>query len=195
MTTTLLLARHGETDWNRDGRWQGHADRRLTDVGREQARALGRALAAYDLAAAYSSDLARAQETAELAVAGRGVGVVALPELRERSFGAWEGLRDDEVPRTFPAEYERWIAGEGHGPADAEPYETLVARVERAIRRIARDHPGETVLVVSHGGPVRVVAALADGVDFVRDRASIPAAANCALSVFAVEGDALRRLD
>jgi broad specificity phosphatase PhoE len=193
--TTLLLARHGETDWNRDRRWQGHSDTPLNDVGREQAHALGRSLADVDLVGAYSSDLRRARETAEIAVAGRKLDVVTLPELRERSFGSWEGLHDDEVPRRFPDEYQQWDRGNGHGAHDAEPHEKVVARVEQALRRIAREHAGGTVLVVSHGGPLRVFQALAAGVDFVEHRRSIAGIENCGLLRCAIRDGVLTRLD
>lgn len=193
--TTLLLARHGETDWNRDRRWQGHADRPLTPRGRAQARQLGRLIADEDLVGAYSSDLRRARETAELALAGRVVDLIALPELRERSFGSWEGLLDDEVPARFPGDYELWESGEGHGASDAEPFASVVARVQDAVHRIAGDHPEGAVLVVSHGGPLRVMHALAGGLDFVQHRRSIPEVGNCAVSRCAVRDGILTRID
>ena len=87
--TTLLLARHGETDWNRARRWQGHADRPLTDRGRAQAAALAERLADIALDAVYSSDLRRARDTAEAVAAIQGVDVVELAELREVNVGSW----------------------------------------------------------------------------------------------------------
>jgi broad specificity phosphatase PhoE len=184
--TTLLLARHGETDWNRDRRIQGHSDTPLNETGREQARELARALAEIDLVAAYSSDLVRARETAGIAVAGRGIDVVELPELRERSFGSWEGLADDEVPTRDPEAYERWRAGQGEGAHDAEPHVELLERIRSAVDRIAAEHPEGNVLVVSHGGPLKVVHALAHGLDYLEHRQSIPWVANCALTRWAV---------
>ena len=89
--TTLLLARHGETDWNRARRWQGHAVRPLTDRGRAQAAALSDRLADIALDAVYSSDLRRARETAEAVALPHGLDVIVLPELREVDVGSWEG--------------------------------------------------------------------------------------------------------
>jgi broad specificity phosphatase PhoE len=184
--TELLLVRHGETDWNRDRRVQGHSDTRLNETGRAQARELAQALAEIELVGAYSSDLRRARETAEIAVAGRGIDVVELPELRERSFGSWEGLADDEIPRHDPDGYKRWRAGHGDGAPDAEPHAALLARIRGAVDRIAAEHPEGKVLVVSHGGPLRVVHALAHGLDYLEHRHAIPFVENCALMRWAV---------
>ena len=93
--TTLLLVRHGETDWNRDGRWQGQSDTPLNELGRRQARELAEQLDGVDVV--YSSDLARARETAEILAERAGVEVRLDPRLRERGFGAWEGLTLAEI--------------------------------------------------------------------------------------------------
>src|SRR2546421_2092518 len=90
--TTLLLVRHGETDWNADGRLQGHTDRPLSDFGRRQARQLAEELANESLEAIYASDLARARETAEIVGKRLGLPVVLEPELREKDWGTGEGL-------------------------------------------------------------------------------------------------------
>jgi broad specificity phosphatase PhoE len=148
--TRILLARHGETDWNVHRRVQGHSDTPLNDTGREQARALGAELAGEPIDAVYSSDLMRAHETARIVADPRGLDVVALRDLRERHFGTWEGLTDDEIFARFPEARE--------GPwGDGETREAMVARVLDALRRIAETHPEACVLVVSHGGPLRAV--------------------------------------
>src|SRR5437762_5332003 len=110
--TTLLLVRHGETDWNRDGRWQGGSDTSLNDVGREQARALADQLDG-DIAAVYSSDLARARETAEIVAAKLDLAVQIDPRLRERGFGSWEGLTMTEIEERLADAQRRWLAGAG----------------------------------------------------------------------------------
>jgi uncharacterized phosphatase len=148
--TTFLLVRHGETDWNFERRVQGHADRPLNETGRAQARALADELEAEPIDVVYSSDLVRAHETARIVADRHGLEVVALPELREKHFGTWEGLTDDEVLTRFPE------ARRGHW-GDAETSEDVARRVLPALRRIAEMHPAETVLVVSHGGPLRSV--------------------------------------
>jgi broad specificity phosphatase PhoE len=150
--TRILLVRHGETDWNVSRRVQGHSDTPLNATGRAQARALGAELADEPIDAAYSSDLMRAHETARLVAEPRGLDVIALSDLRERHFGTWEGLTDDEIFARFPEARE--------GPwGDGETKEAMLARVRVALQNIADAHPGGCVLVVSHGGPLRAVLA------------------------------------
>ena len=148
MATRIILVRHGETDWNRERRWQGHSDRPLNELGREQAAGLAERIGAEPISAVYSSDLMRAHETARLLADRLGLEVTAVPDLRERRFGSWEGLRDEEVERRFPG---------AHGPPDGETREEMSRRVLRSLRAIADTHPGQTVLVVSHGGPIRAI--------------------------------------
>jgi 2,3-bisphosphoglycerate-dependent phosphoglycerate mutase len=177
--TNLILVRHGETDWNLERRWQSDADRPLTARGLEQAEQAAAALRDVEIAAAYASDLQRAWRTAETIVRGRGLGVTRLLELRERSFGAWEGLHDDDVPVLFPDDYARWERGLAPGAPDAEEYDSVVARVETAVRQMCSANPDGAVLVVSHSTPVRVISALADGIDFVANRHAIPEVGHC----------------
>jgi phosphoserine phosphatase len=150
--TTILLARHGETDWNLNRRVQGHSDTPLNDTGRAQARALGEELAEERIDAVYSSDLIRAHETARAVAESRGLGVTAIRDLRERHFGTWEGLTDGEIFARFnPAPDSSW--------GDGETRDEMAERVLDALRRIAAAHPESRVLVVSHGGPLRAVLA------------------------------------
>mgnify|MGYP000064714234 CR=1 FL=1 len=150
MVTTIILARHGETDWNRERRIQGHADQPLNETGRSQAVALARLLEGERLDAVYASDLSRAGETARLATEGRGLPVIPLAGLRERHFGSWEGLTDDEARRRFPAQR----LGER---GDGEALDAMSSRVISCLLSIAAGHPGGTVLVVAHGGPLHAV--------------------------------------
>jgi broad specificity phosphatase PhoE len=192
--TTLLLVRHGETDWNRDGRWQGGSDTSLNDVGREQARALADRLDG-DIAAVYSSDLARARETADIVAAKLGLAVQIDPRLRERGFGSWEGLTITEIEERFADAHRRWLAGEGAGADDAEPFEDFFVRVSDFLADVLRLHPEEEVLVISHGGSIRVIHALAAGVDYVRDHRLIPGVPNCAVARYVAREGKLTPLD
>jgi broad specificity phosphatase PhoE len=145
--TTILLARHGETDWNREGRWQGWADPPLNETGRTQARALARQLRDTPFDAVYASDLRRAHETAEIVAKPHGVPVVADPGLREIDVGSWSGLTRAELAARFP---------NGDRP-DGETREQHADRVLAAVARIAREHPGARILLVTHGGTMRAL--------------------------------------
>jgi broad specificity phosphatase PhoE len=191
--TTLLLVRHGETDWNRDGRWQGHSDTHLNEVGREQARRVAAELRDVDVV--YASDLARARETAEIVAAEIGLPVQFDPRLRERSFGAWEGLTAAEIETAFAEAHGRWLAGDGAGADDAEPFAAFGARVTSFLEDVLERHPDETVLVVAHGGSIRVIHALASGLDYVRDHRSIPGVANCVVARYAAGDGKLAPID
>lgn len=150
----LLLVRHGETDWNREHRIQGHTDVPLNAAGLAQAEALARELADTTLEAVYASDLARARTTAEAVARLQGLDVVLDPDLREKNFGSWEGLTDVEIAERFPdAARGRWGDGETTGQ--------VATRVLGALERIRARHDGGPVLVVSHGGAIRTVLAAA----------------------------------
>jgi broad specificity phosphatase PhoE len=150
MATTILLARHGETDWNFERRVQGHSDRPLNERGRAQARALADELEGEQIDAVYASDLVRAHETARLVAERIGLGVTVLPELREKNFGSWEGLTDREVLSRFPdAHRGAW--------GDGETSEDVDSRVVEALHRIAAAHPEGRVLVVAHGGALNAL--------------------------------------
>ena len=160
-TTHLLLARHGETEWNRVGRWQGHADPPLNEAGRRQAEELAESVAGDGIVALYSSDLRRARDTARAVGHRLGLKVVEDAALREIDVGSWSGLTRAEVEQRFPEGYARWLAGEiGH---DGETREELTERVVNAATRIAAGHPGESVLVVTHGGVIRALRRHAAG--------------------------------
>jgi broad specificity phosphatase PhoE len=179
--TTILLARHGETDWNVEGRVQGHTDRPLNETGVAQARALAEELADEQVDAVYASDLGRALETARAVAEPRGLPVVPIPGLREKDFGTWEGLLDEEILERFPQAQ--------HGPwGDAETPDELEERVLATLREIADRHPGGRVLVVSHGGPLRAV------LRHCSDEA-VTRIENCHVARFAVENGVLRPID
>ena len=151
--TRVLAIRHGETAWNVDGRIQGHLDLPLNDRGREQARRLGLALQEDDIAAVYASDLSRALETAQEVARGHGLSVVTDAGLRERGFGEFEGLSHADIRVRWPEQAERWRRRD---PAFGAPGgETLSTFYERSIataRRLAAGHPGQTIVLVAHGG-------------------------------------------
>lgn len=156
----LLLARHAESVWNEVRRFQGATDVPLSERGRGQARALGRSLGAWRPAAAYASPLLRARETAEIVLAGTGVPIVTLPELRELSLGEWEGCLSEEVRTRAGDPYGAWVrAPLDCPPPGSEPLDDVQRRARKAMERIQAAHgDGEDVLVVTHGGIISVYA-------------------------------------
>jgi broad specificity phosphatase PhoE len=184
--TTLLLARHGESDWNRSRRWQGFADRPLTEVGRQQAKELAGRLDEIELDAVFSSDLRRARDTAEAVARRKGLVVRTTAALREVDVGSWSGLTREEVEARFPDAYARWLRG-AEGWTDGETYDQLSERVIQAIGQIAADHDGKRVLVVAHGGTLRAVHAAALGLDIHTFRRTQPVEPNATLSAIVVE--------
>jgi broad specificity phosphatase PhoE len=186
--TIILIARHGQSDWNATRRWQGHADRPLTQKGREQAEALAARLAHIDLDAVYSSDLRRAHDTAAVVADSQGLDVRIEPDLREVDVGSWSGLTRAEAEVRFPEGFARW--NEGYpGWDDGESYEAMTDRVIAAVKRIAAAHPDERVLIVSHGGPIRAMHAEALDLDVHAYRRLRPVEPNARLSaVCFVEG-------
>jgi len=171
--TALLLVRHGETDWNAEGRLQGQTDRPLSDYGRRQARELAEELADEGLEAIYSSDLARAHETAAIVGERLGLAVGLDPDLREKDWGSWEGLTSVERDRVE-------FVGEST--------EAHQERMLQALRRISERHPGDgRVLVVTHGGSMRRVQTAALGM-------ALPVVENCGRWLCACENGAFRPL-
>jgi probable phosphoglycerate mutase len=163
----LYLARHGETDWNAEGRWQGQTNVSLNATGRAQAKRMAESLREAELSWIVSSDLARASETARIVGAELGLAVELDRDLRERSFGVFEGLTREECARFHPEAWADWLELR-LTPAGAETHEALAARVTAAIaragnRRVAAAGVGAG-LVVTHGGAIRAAVAAGTGV-------------------------------
>jgi probable phosphoglycerate mutase len=158
VTRILLLARHGETDWNLQQRWQGHTDVPLNAVGRAQALELADRLRGHGVARVYASDLSRARQTAEIVARE-----LHLPEpivdadLRERGFGAFEGLTALECEQRFPEEWERYRSNLKVMPPGSEPHDRVTARMQAAIARVLANVDQGPALVVSHGGALRLL--------------------------------------
>ena len=150
-TTRVLLLRHGQSEWNAVGRWQGHADPPLTALGRAQAVAASRSIGAVD--AVVASDLLRANETAEIVAGQLGVGPVLVDvRLRERDAGEWTGLTRAEIDDRFPG-----YLAVGRRPPGWEDAETLAGRVLGALRDAQQAFPGGDVLAVTHSGVIRAI--------------------------------------
>ncbi len=153
----LLLARHGQTTWNLQGRYQGQADPPLAPEGERQAYALGRRLATERIDAVYASDLQRASRTAGIIVEDRGLAVVSDPAWRETAYGEWTGLTADEVAARDPDYWQCWRADWNLAPPHGETGEDVLRRVVPEARWLYERHPDDTVLVVTHIGPLLVL--------------------------------------
>ena len=146
--TRMLLLRHGQSEWNAAGRWQGQADPPLSDLGRDQAFVASQKLGTVD--AIVSSDLQRAMHTAQILSGQLGVGPVVIePLLREREAGEWSGLTTAEIEEHWPGYLER-----GDRPPGFESDDSLLERLEAALVAIEEQYRGGEVLVVAHGGLV-----------------------------------------
>lgn len=183
----VLLARHGETDWNAEQRFQGHADRPLNARGRAQAEALAARLAGALLAAVYASDLRRARETAEIVARPHGLPVRTRPDLKEVDVGSWSGLTTTEAGERHPEEFSRWRTEGRPGWTGGETYEEMRDRALGAVLEIGVAHARETALVVAHGGTIRALLATAIGVDVHDYRRGHPAEPNGGLSGLRIE--------
>jgi broad specificity phosphatase PhoE len=193
--TTILIARHGETDWNRDGRFQGHADPPLNSTGRAQAAELASELADAGITAVHSSDLRRAAETAAIVAARLGIEVIPQSGLREIDVGEFQGLTHGEIDARWPEARARFEEL-GFGWRQGETFEELSGRVVATLLAIGAAHPGERVLAVGHGGTVRAALAYADGLDVVAHRRAWPGpAGNCSVHAVVVVDGVLRRPD
>jgi broad specificity phosphatase PhoE len=151
--TELLVVRHGQSEWNAIGRWQGHADPALSELGRRQAAVAAASIGAVD--GIISSDLLRAAETAAIIAQRLGVGPVIIDErLRERDVGEWTGLTRIEINRRWPG----WI-DDLRRPDGFEDVDSVLLRVLEAFAAIREASPGGSLLVVTHGGVIRSLAA------------------------------------
>jgi len=156
VSTRILLIRHGESEWNAAGRWQGWADAPLSDLGRQQALEAAAAVGAVD--AIVASDLSRAADTARIISEAVGVGpVLTIDALRERDVGEWSGLTRTEIEAQWPGTYEAWRTGGMPSPPGGEANDVIIERVTAGLQQIAAEWPHGEVLAVSHGGVIRLL--------------------------------------
>ena len=151
MPTTVLLVRHGETDWNRRRIFRGMRDVPLNDTGRAQARMAAGALADRTIDAACTSPLRRAAETARIVMASHGVEAAVEKDLKDFDFGQWTGVADDQVAKAWPAEHAKWSASpHAARPPGGDTLQEVSDRAFAAVERIVRDHDGQTVALFAH---------------------------------------------
>jgi broad specificity phosphatase PhoE len=167
--TELCLIRHGQTDWNLSGRWQGQSPDAppLNETGIAQARAILAGLPRANVSAVYSSDLLRARQTAGIIAQSLGLTIILEPRLREMNLGAWEGMLSADIKAQYPRELEEREKNpfEARAPQGESPRE-VAERVIAAADEIAAHHPNQSVLIVSHGVALAVILCRAYGISF-----------------------------
>ena len=162
--TELLFIRHGETDWNRQQRFQGQIDVPLNATGVAQAARLGARLAAERFDAFFTSDLGRARETAAPLAAAWGRQPVAVPGLREQSFGVWEGLDVPTIKDRHSAMWQDWLQHHGDfALPGGESLRQFHARVLVSVRELVQHAAGQRLAIVTHGGVLDMLWRTAQG--------------------------------
>jgi len=187
VSTRICIIRHGETEWNVEKRIQGHTDVPLNAVGRAQALAMAFNAAHQPFAAIYSSDLARAVETAQALAQREDEEVKRLPQLRERHFGIFQGITADEAAALYPEAYAHYVARDpDYDFETGESLRRFAERVADAIDWLVRHHSGQTIAAVCHSGVLDVIYRRATGrpLHTARDF-KIP---NCGLNWFRFDG-------
>ena len=162
--TRLYLIRHGETP--RPGFCNGHLDVPLTPTGVSEMERVAERLIGEGIAALYASDLGRAIHSAEILGRVLHLKPIISPQLREKCFGNWEGLSEDEIQRRFPDEWDEWLANSGDAkPTGGESSREMASRVLPVLTQIIKRHLGEQLAIVAHGGVNRVILCHALGLD------------------------------
>jgi phosphoserine phosphatase len=157
----LLLVRHGETDWNLAQRFQGHSDIPLNQLGLQQAKALRDRLSDEPIELIYSSDLERAHETAKIISNGKNK-LRTDSRLREVHFGDWEGMTYHEILEKYPGMLAAWEKDVYKtAPPNGETLEQLAEHTQSILNDLLVNHKAETILVVAHGGVIKVLICLA----------------------------------
>lgn len=156
-TCTLYLIRHGQTQWNVDHRIQGHTDTTLTKEGEDQAHKQRKLLKDIVFSKVYSSDLIRAQRTAEILNLERKLALQTTKMLRERNFGVYQGKSMEEGKKKLWGLLDKYSEHPHIKESGVETNEQMIARVILFLREVSVAHEGETILIVSHGGVMRVL--------------------------------------
>ena len=158
MKGTWLIVRHGETEWNADGRIQGHTDIGLSEKGAQQSQLIAGRLAQFRIDAAYSSDLRRCADTAREILSRRTVPLQTTPQLREYHKGVFEGLTAEETRRRHPDLYAASLVKDlDFAPLGGESTRQTSARIASFVTGVRQRHANDNVLIVGHGGALRAV--------------------------------------
>lgn len=183
--TEFWMVRHGQTDWNVEGRIQGRTDRPLNEVGIQQAKNLAEKIKNEKFAAVYSSKKIRAKKTADILAEALGMEVITMDGLEERNLGNWEGMTYPQIQEKYPLEFSTRHDRPGeYAPPNGETVNEMNARFQKALQKIAKQHPGEKVLLVSHGACIAAYFCYANKLSMNEVGNNIPE--NASPSVFKV---------
>lgn len=165
--TDLYITRHGETQWNIEGRFQGRGNSELTERGLNQARDLGRVLDREGIELILTSPLKRAQETARLAKGDRDIPVIILDSLTEFDLGNWEGVLLNELADQEPTNYDNyWNDPFAYSPSGGESYGQLILRMGEAMEEVVALADSQKALVITHGMALMAILHIVTGSDF-----------------------------
>jgi alpha-ribazole phosphatase len=164
--TRVYLIRHGEVVGAGPKRYNGHRDVDLSQNGVDEMKQMALRLATYPIVAIYCSDLIRAAKGAKILAQSKNLPVYTRPSFREKNFGAWEGLTYEEAATRFPEDWKQWLLDPaGSRPPGGETFQEVEQRVLQELSLILKDHQGQEVVILSHGGPNRVIICHALGLD------------------------------
>ena len=167
----IYLVRHGETDANRDGRFQGASDAPINATGRRQAKALGERLKSHSIDAVYSSPQTRARETAAPIARGHDLDIISIDGLRELDIGELDGLKGDDLRERYPEVLAQWIKDVGSlRLPGGESIRELQQRAWAAVEEIKDRHPQGNVVVVSHNFAIQSILCKALALDLTSFR-------------------------
>jgi probable phosphoglycerate mutase len=154
----IYITRHGETEWNKEGRMQGWEDSRLTQKGIDNAKKLGESLKDIDFSCIYCSPLGRTVETAEHIRGDRDINIVYDDSLKEMYFGIWGGMMHSEIMELFPDQHENfWQKPHLYEPVQGESYSEFIERVKKGFYNIVNNASGENILLVTHAGVKKAI--------------------------------------
>lgn len=181
--TRVIVIRHGETEWNKTGKWQGHEDSPLTDNGLEQAHAAAKQLQRYPVNAIYSSDLGRAMQTARIIATPHNLEVQSDSRIRERRLGIFQGLTLQEMKQRYPVETKRHQSEDStYSLPGGESKQQQFDRCVCCFNELAENHPQQTIAIVTHGGVVNCLFKYVMGLPLEKPRNYI--LFNTAINIF-----------
>lgn len=188
----IYLTRHGETEWNKEGKMQGWKDSALTERGIENAKSLGQNLSHINFDCIYCSPLGRALDTAKYIRGDKVTEIIINEDLKEMGFGIWEGMEHEKVEELYPIQRSNfWNEPHLYQPVDGESFEELFSRVRKALYEIINNAPGENILVVSHTVVIKAIYAIVKNYS-LEDFWSPPFLYDTSLTVIEVAGKELK---